>query len=76
MSLATPPASPVAGDTYVIAASPTGSWTGQAGKVAEYTTAGWAIIAPPNGHGIGLPDGTIHIRIGGVYVPLGVTQAE
>ncbi|MDR6304929.1 hypothetical protein GGQ85_002645 [Nitrobacter vulgaris] len=68
MSLATPPASPVAGDTYVIATSPTGSWSGQAGKIAEYTTAGWAIIAPPNGHGVSLPDGRVFERVSGTYV--------
>ncbi len=68
MSMATPPANPAVGDTYVIAADPTGSWVGQSGKIAEYTVAGWAIIDPPDGHGIGLPDGKQYIRIGGVYV--------
>lgn len=68
MSLATPPASPVAGDTYLIATSPTGSWSGQAGKIAEYTTAGWAIITPPDGHGVSLPDGRVFERISGTYV--------
>lgn len=68
MSLATPSGSPVAGDTYLIAASPTGSWSGQAGKLAEYTTAGWAIIDPPNGHGVSLPDGRVFERISGTYV--------
>jgi hypothetical protein len=68
MSLATPPASPVAGDTYLIASSPTGSWSGQAGKIAEYTNAGWAIISPPNGHGVSLPDGRVFERVSGAYV--------
>ncbi|ABE63171.1 Phage-related tail fibre protein-like protein [Nitrobacter hamburgensis X14] len=68
MSLATPPALPVAGDTYVIAADPTGAWAGQAGKVAEYTNAGWAIITSPEGHGVSLPDGRVFERIGGSYV--------
>jgi hypothetical protein len=68
MSLATPPASPVAGDAYVIAASGTGSWSGQDGKVAEYTNAGWAIITPPNGHGVSLPDGRVFERVSGTYV--------
>lgn len=68
MSLATPPVSPVPGDTYVIAADPTGSWAGNAGKIAEYTIAGWAIIAPPAGHGVSLPDGRVFERISGTYV--------
>jgi len=70
MTTAAPPASPAVGDTYVIAADPTGAWAGQAGKLAEYTVAGWAIIAPPNGHGISLPDGRIFIRLAGAYVEL------
>jgi hypothetical protein len=68
MSLATPPGSPVAGDTYLIASSPTGSWSGQAGKIAEYTTAGWAIITPPDGHGVSLLDGRVFERVSGTYV--------
>lgn len=68
MTLAIPPVNPVPGDTYLIAAGPTGAWTGQAGKIAEYTIAGWAIITPPDGHGVSLPDGRIFERIGGTYV--------
>lgn len=74
ISLSAPPASPVPGDTYVIAASPTGSWSGHAGKVAEYTLAGWAIIAPPDGHGVSLPDGKVYVRIAGVYVEFLATE--
>src|SRR5574337_904206 len=40
MSTATPPGSPTNGDTYVVAASPTGAWTGQANAIAY-----WAIDA-------------------------------
>jgi hypothetical protein len=68
MTLTVPPALPVVGDTYVIAGATTGAWAGQAGKIAEYTNAGWAIIAPPDGHGIGLPDGRIFIRVSGAYI--------
>lgn len=67
-NLATPPASPAIGDTYVIAAGASGSWATHSGKVAEYTLAGWAIITPKDGHGVGLPDGRIFIRKAGVYV--------
>ena len=35
-TLATPPGSPSTGDTYIIAASPTGAWTGFANAVAGY----------------------------------------
>jgi|GEM_PF-2070962 len=63
-----PPGSPTAGDTYVIPDSATGSWSGHDQKVAEYTAAGWAIITPKDGHGVGLPDGREYIRISGTYV--------
>ena len=68
MTVTTPPASPVLGDTYLVPSGATGAWTGQGGKIAEYTAAGWGMITPPNGHGIGLPDGRVFSRINGVYV--------
>lgn len=68
MSLPTPPASPAVGDVYLIPAAPTGEWVGQAGKIAEYGVAGWALIAPPDGHGISLPDGRVFERVTGTYV--------
>jgi hypothetical protein len=39
-TLATPPGSPSNGDTYIVAAAPTGAWTGQAGNIAY-----WAVDA-------------------------------
>lgn len=47
-SLATPPASPSEGDTYIVGDSPTGGWAGQAGKVAIYFS-GWRFKAPKTG---------------------------
>lgn len=46
--LATPPGSPAEGDVYIVAASPTGDWAGQAGKIAYYNS-GWKFIAPLEG---------------------------
>lgn len=65
-----PPENPVPGDVYVIPATATGVWKGQSQKLAEFTSAGWAITGTPDGHGVGLPDGSIFIKIAGVYVPL------
>ncbi|MDR6954122.1 hypothetical protein J2X65_003490 [Ancylobacter sp. 3268] len=67
---ASPPSSPPIGSTYLIPTGATGAWSGQAGKIAQYTTAGWAIMPPRDGHGIGLPDGRIYMRINGSYVLL------
>lgn len=47
--LSTPPGSPSAGDSYIVGASPTGAWAGQAGKYAEYYNAAWEFIAIGNG---------------------------
>ncbi len=44
--LATPPGSPATGDTYIIAASPTGAWSGKAGNVTYFDQV-WQFI-PPN----------------------------
>lgn len=47
--LAAPPASPVIGSCYIVAASPTGAWAGQAQKIAAYTSGGWRFIAAREG---------------------------
>lgn len=39
--VATPPGSPADGDLYLVAASPTGAWTGQAGKLALRLEGAW-----------------------------------
>lgn len=47
--LATPPGSPADGDCYIVAASPTGAWTGKAGKLAFYESTAWVFITPIEG---------------------------
>lgn len=44
--LATPPASPAAGDSYIVAAAPTGEWAGKAGQVAVWDGTLWRFGAP------------------------------
>ncbi|WP_159728407.1 DUF2793 domain-containing protein [Methylosinus sp. Ce-a6] len=48
-ALATPPGSPADGDRYIVAASPSGAWAGQAGKIAAYQNGAWAFYTPKNG---------------------------
>jgi hypothetical protein len=47
--LATPPGSPAAGARYIVAASPTGAWSGKAGQVAAWDGAAWLFHAPEPG---------------------------
>lgn len=47
-AVATPPASPASGDLYIVAASPTGDWSGQAGKLTYYDGI-WRFITPMEG---------------------------
>lgn len=46
---ATPPASPAEGDTYIVGPSPTGAWTGQAGKFACWLSGAWDFTPPADG---------------------------
>ncbi|MEO6360005.1 MAG: DUF2793 domain-containing protein [Sphingomicrobium sp.] len=46
---ATPPAVPTVGSCYIVAASPTGAWTGRVGAVACYTVGGWRFLAAVEG---------------------------
>ncbi|MER2519725.1 MAG: DUF2793 domain-containing protein [Bdellovibrionales bacterium] len=47
-TLATPPASPATGDTYIVASSPTGAWSGFANAIAAWY-AGWKLKMPEPG---------------------------
>lgn len=47
-TLATPPSSPSEGAAYIVAASPTGAWSGYANYVALYFS-GWKFKAPQTG---------------------------
>lgn len=46
---ATPPASPTVGSGYIVAASPTGAWTGRTGAITCYTMGGWRFVAAVEG---------------------------
>lgn len=49
--LATPPASPATGDSYIVAASATGAWAGKTGQIAVWdaTATTWAFGVPRKG---------------------------
>lgn len=45
----TPPSSPAIGQGWIVGASPTGAWAGQADAIAVWTDGGWRFIAPKPG---------------------------
>ena len=47
--LSAPPGSPAEGARYIVASSPTGAWSGQAGSIAAYQDAAWAFYPPREG---------------------------
>lgn len=50
-TLATPPSTPADGDAYIVAASPTGAWTGYTNAIARWSAVlgAWEFLAPKNG---------------------------
>ena len=47
--VATPPASPAAGQSWIVGDSATGAWAGQGGSIASWTEAGWRFVTPVPG---------------------------
>ncbi|MEJ0009877.1 MAG: DUF2793 domain-containing protein [Alphaproteobacteria bacterium] len=62
--LATPPSSPAQGDVYIVAASPTGAWSGKATAIAYFDQI-WRFIAPNEGAMIWVDDENVHYVFNG-----------
>lgn len=63
--LATPPGSPATGDSYIVAGSPTGAWTGKAFNFASWLDGAWQFIAPVKGFRVYLDDEALYYRYNG-----------
>jgi hypothetical protein len=73
--LATPPASPLDGSRYIVAAGATGAWTGASSKIAAFQDSAWNILAPREGWRAWIADeGVLAVYAAGtwtVYAPGG-----
>lgn len=63
--LATPPASPASGDTYIVAASPTDLWVGNANKIARYSGSAWEFFTAKSGWEVYVVDESLTYRYSG-----------
>ncbi len=60
--VAAPPANPAVGQCWMVAAAPSGSWTGHAGELAAWTTGGWRFVRPQPGMCVWDKTGSFHRR--------------
>ena len=85
--LAAPPGSPADGDCYLVAASPTGAWAGQAGKIAYRLNTAWKFITAIEGFTAWVNDENVFIGYdgaawsvmaspSGVYIPLSYLDTD
>lgn len=66
----TPPASPVAGQAWVIGPAPTGALAGHANAIAGWTAGGWRFVAPREGLAVwSVADGAVARWRGGRWEP-------
>ena len=71
-----PPASPVIGQAFVVAAAATGLWAGHDGEIAGFSEGGWRFVAAIDGMSlIDRSNGETLVRRGGSWEP-GVVRAR
>lgn len=76
-SIATPPGSPAGGDAYLVAASPTGAWSGKAGKIAAFIDGGWLFHTPLDGWLLYVEDDDEFVRrLAGTWSPILTSIAD
>lgn len=70
-SLASPPSMPGEGDAYLVAALPTGDWSGKEGKIACFVDGAWMFHAPLDGWLLYVEDDAEFVRrTAGSWAPL------
>lgn len=74
-ALAAPPAAPVEGSRYIVAADATGIWTGKVGTIAAFQDGAWSFFAPREGWLAWCADeGRLLVWTGGAWQPAQVLQ--
>lgn len=72
--LAAPPASPGEGSRYLVAAAPTGAWSGRAGAIAVRQDGAWIFSRPGAGFVAYVADeAALYVFDGAAWSPLGAT---
>jgi len=61
--LTAPPGGESEGDCYLVAASATGAWAGQDGKLAQYVNGSWRFYPTPSGFVYWVVDEAIEVRV-------------
>jgi Protein of unknown function (DUF2793) len=70
------PASPAIGQCWIVSASPSGAWAGNAGAIAAWTSGGWRFVAPFEGMmAWSIADGVSVRRSASAWVVGGMTAA-
>ncbi|HEY9010714.1 MAG TPA: DUF2793 domain-containing protein [Devosia sp.] len=70
-SAAVPPGGPAEGDVYLVAAAPTGDWSGMEGKIAAFVDGAWAFHSPLDGWLLYVEDEDVFVqRKAGAWSPL------
>jgi hypothetical protein len=70
MTLTAPPNEPPQGGAWLVPSNASGAWAGKGGMIAEWVGKEWFYSTPADGHGVGLPNGQVFMRIAGQYVEL------
>src|SRR5467141_2085218 len=78
-TLTAPPGSPANGDRYIVGASPTGAWAGQAKSIAVWTTDNpaapsgeWEFYPPKSGWlVVNLADSTAYVYVSSTWTAVG-----
>lgn len=60
--LSAPPGSPAEGKVWIVAASASGAWAGQSGKLAHYIGGAWVFLTPAEGFRVWLRDEALEAR--------------